>query len=363
MNGFEYAAWDEELLKAFQGMADLMKLYNYLMTRLGADPEQVLKMMKDLQAQGYLPPEMDLEAFQKLLEEKGLVSSTPEGPRLTPKGERRLREAAFEEIFNKLRKAGTGDHRASRGSSEGDEVLPEKRRFEFGDDVRLIDFSDSLFNAVGRSGDFEMDLAEEDLEVYETDRATGCATVLLIDISHSMILYGEDRITPAKQVALAFAHLILTRYPKDDLSVVLFGDEATEVAVKDIPYIQVGPFHTNTQQGLRLAREILLKKRQVNRQIFMITDGKPSLITEPDGTLYKNSVGLDPRIVGKTLDEAAFCRRKNVTITTFMVTEDPYLQQFVERLTEINQGRAFFASLDDLGEFMMKSFIHGRKTR
>jgi uncharacterized protein with von Willebrand factor type A (vWA) domain len=185
----------------------------------------------------------------------------------------------------------------------------------------------------------------------------------MIDISHSMILYGEDRITPAKQVAMAFTELILTKYPRDALNVVTFGDTAEEIKIKDLPYLTVGPYHTNTQAGLRMARQILLARKHVNRQIFMITDGKPSMITRPNGTLYKNPMGLDPRIVNRTLDEAVICRKKKIPITTFMVTDDPYLQNFVARLTELNKGRAYFSSVDNLGRFMLWDFVSNRKRK
>jgi len=186
--------------------------------------------------------------------------------------------------------------------------------------------------------------------------------VLLLDVSHSMILYGEDRITPAKKVALALTELITTRYPKDDLNVVLFGDDAKEVPLHRLPYVGVGPFHTNTRAGLRMAQAILTKKKVANRQIVMITDGKPSCIWE-GGRLYKNPFGLDPKIVNKTLEEATACRRKGISITTFMVTDDPSLSQFVERFTELNRGRAYFADLEHLGSFVLKDFVRNRKKR
>ena len=192
-------------------------------------------------------------------------------------------------------------------------------------------------------------------------RSTNCATVMLIDISHSMILYGEDRITPAKQVALAFTEMILTRFPKDELDIVLFGDFAQQVQIKDLPYIGVGPYHTNTKAGLQMARQILLKKRSANKQIFMITDGKPSMITRSDGSYYKNPFGLDPIVVNRTLDEAIICRKKRIPITTFMIADDPYLRRFVQTLTELNRGRAYFASPTNLGEYVFWDFLKNRR--
>jgi uncharacterized protein with von Willebrand factor type A (vWA) domain len=185
----------------------------------------------------------------------------------------------------------------------------------------------------------------------------------MVDVSHSMILYGEDRITPAKRVALALCELITTRYPRDSLHVVLFGDTAWEVSWDRLPYIGVGPFHTNTRAGLQLAQEILRRKKQSNRQIFMITDGKPSALTEPDGSIYKNPFGLDRRIVNKTLDEAANCRRLGIPVTTFMLTDDYPLVEFVERFTRANRGRAYYSQPDRLGDFVFVDYIRNRKRR
>ncbi|MCJ8329182.1 MAG: hypothetical protein HRT89_16715, partial [Lentisphaeria bacterium] len=181
------------------------------------------------------------------------------------------------------------------------------------------------------------------------------------DLSHSMILYGEDRITPAKQVAMALAQMIKTRYPKDILEIVTFGDEAKRIPMSKLPYVNVGPFHTNTQEGLKLGREILLRSKSSNKQIFMITDGKPSVVRQRNGELYINSNGLDPYIVNRTLDEAILCRKKGVIITTFMIASDPYLKQFVTRLTELNKGRAYFSPVDKLGSFIFRDFMQNRR--
>ena len=203
---------------------------------------------------------------------------------------------------------------------------------------------------------------EDDLEVREREFSTSCATVLLIDISHSMTLYGEDRITPAKRVALALTELILTKYPKDALHVVLFGDDAMEISVQQLTYAGVGPYHTNTHAGLRLARRILMRKKHTNKQIFMITDGKPTVLFDGN-RLYRNTFGLDRRIVNKTLDEAAECKRHRITITTFMLARDPLLVQFVEKLTRINRGRAFFSSVDALEQAVFVDFVRNRQKR
>jgi uncharacterized protein with von Willebrand factor type A (vWA) domain len=176
-----------------------------------------------------------------------------------------------------------------------------------------------------------------------------------------MILYGEDRITPAKQVAMAFTEMIKKKYPKDALNIVTFGDDAREIQVKDLPYLTVGPFHTNTKAGLQTARNILMRRKNPNKQIFMITDGKPSVIRRRNGSLYKNPIGLDPIIVNRTLDEAVICRKKRIIITTFMITKDPYLKRFVMKLTELNKGRAYFSSPENLGNFVLMDFLNNRR--
>ncbi len=205
-------------------------------------------------------------------------------------------------------------------------------------------------------------LREEDLRVFESEQYVSVATALLVDVSHSMILYGEDRITPAKRVALALVELIRARYPGDALHVILFGDEAREISVRELMYAGVGPYHTNTQDALRLARQILLRKKHTSRQIFMITDGKPSALFEGGG-LYLNPFGLDPRIVSRTLQEAAECRRQKILITTFMLAREPLLVKFVEKLTRVTCGRAFFSSPDSLEETVFVDFIRNRQRK
>ncbi|MDZ4724497.1 MAG: VWA domain-containing protein [candidate division Zixibacteria bacterium] len=360
---FLYTEWDEALFSKLKNLSDLMAIFNYLLMRLNGNVDATLKLMERLQQQGILDSKYDLNEFKKNLEKSDMVRKTKDGFKLAPKGEKSLRQSAFEAIFTKLRSAGKGDHRLPYEGGSSEEALPEKRPYAFGDNPSNIDFSSSLFNSIKRTADLGLNMIEKDLEVFETEKASSCATVLMIDISHSMILYGEDRITPAKQVAMAFTELILTKYPKDHLSIVTFGDEAKEVQIKDLSYLSVGPFHTNTQAGLRLARQILLTKKHVNKQIFMVTDGKPSMITRSNGEIYKNPNGLDPRIVNRTLDEAVICRKKKIPITTFMVTDDPYLQQFVERLTELNHGRAYFSSVDNLGSYVLWDFVSNRKKK
>ncbi|HKE00941.1 MAG TPA: VWA domain-containing protein, partial [Planctomycetota bacterium] len=206
-------------------------------------------------------------------------------------------------------------------------------------------------------------IEERDLEVFQSEHRTACATVLLLDISHSMTLYGEDRMTPAKHVALALAELVASEFPKDVFEVALFGDEARRVPREELPFVTNGPFHTNTRAGLRLARELLARTKAANKQIFMVTDGKPSAITESDGTIYRNPIGLDRRIVNKTLEEAAECRRKGIPVTTFLVARDPGLVAFVDEFTKTNRGRAYFSDPDQLGAAVFVDYLRNRRRR
>jgi uncharacterized protein with von Willebrand factor type A (vWA) domain len=354
-----YSHLDPELLQQLlQGM-DLMRFFQQLLLATGGDVEEALEWMKRLQRQGVIDPSVDLDAFLAQLEERQLLGRSAEGElRLTGGGERRLRRSAYEEIFTSMKKGGPGYHPIT-ASGEGIERQPETRPYEFGDDLNLLDPLRSVHNALKRTKG-ELELAEQDLEVNETEHLTSCASVLAIDISHSMILYGEDRITPARKLALALTELIQTRYPKDSIDVVLFGDRAQRVPISELAHIQAGPFHTNTREALQVSRGILARHKQPNKQILLITDGKPSAITEAGG-VYKNPFGLDLKIVNLTLEEADHCRRQRVIISTFMLATDPMLTEFVEKLTRVNRGRAFFASPYDLGEFVLADYLRNRR--
>jgi len=356
-----YRHLDPELVRAILAGLDLLRLFNQLVLASGGDVDEAMEWMRYLQQQGYIDEALDLEHFFRSLEDQDLIDRDGEGGfQLTAGGERKLRKGAFEELFSSLRKSGPGYHPV-RAPGEGVERLPETRPWSFGDELHHLDASRSLHNALKRTHG-GLELAEEDLEVHETEHLTSCATILAIDISHSMILYGEDRITPAKTVALALTELITTKYPKDHLGVILFGDRAERLSVSDLPYIEAGPYHTNTRDALQLARALLARQKQPNRQIFLITDGKPSAITE-GGRIYKNPFGLDMKIVNRTLEEAEQCRRQRIVITTFMLATDPMLTRFVEKLTQINRGRAFFASPYNLGEFVLADYIKNRRRR
>jgi Ca-activated chloride channel homolog len=278
---------------------------------------------------------------------------------ITSKTEQTIRKDSLEQIFGKLKKSKTGNHKTFY-TGKGDEQSSDRRAYQFGDTLDQISFTDSLRNAQINHGTGDFKLTENDLEIIESEYKTQTSTVLMIDISHSMILYGEDRITPAKKVAMALSELITTRYPKDTLDIIVFGNDAWQIEIKDLPYLQVGPYHTNTVAGLELAMDILRRKKNPNKQIFMITDGKPSCLKE-NGEYYMNSFGLDRKIVNKTLNMAAACKRLKIPITTFMIAQDPYLQEFVQEFTEVNQGRAFYTSLKGLGNYIFEDYIKNRK--
>jgi uncharacterized protein with von Willebrand factor type A (vWA) domain len=356
-----YLHLDPELIKGILAGLDLLRLLNQLMLAAGGDAERARAWMRELQERGYIDEGVDLEAFFAQLEEQGMLGRDAQGAlRLTTSGSRQLRRSAFEEVFSGLRKAGPGYHPIV-AAGEGNEGLPETKPYQFGDELHAIDGMRSTSNALKRTQG-ELELAEEDLEVTETEHLTSCATVMAIDISHSMVLYGEDRITPAKTVALALTELITSKYPKDWLGVIVFGDRASRIELSEIAGIQAGPFHTNTCEALEVARGMLAGRKHPNKQIFLITDGKPSAITE-GSKVYKNAYGLDMKIVNRTLEQADQCRRQRVVITTFMIATDPMLQDFIEKLTRINRGRAYFANPYNLGEFILADYVKNRRRR
>lgn len=352
---------DPELIRSILDGLNLDRLFHQLLLASAGDAQNAMNWMRELQERGYIGTEIDLEAFFDALEDRRLIARDGEGSAvLTSAGERNIRKEAFEEIFSSLSRGSAGYHPV-RSVGEGSEQLPETRKYRFGDDVHRLDGMSSIRNALKRTlGNLE--LCEDDLEVHETEHLTACSTVVAIDISHSMVLYGEDRITPAKKVALALTELITTKYPKDSLGVLVFGDRAERIELSDLAYVDAGPFHTNTREALQLARAMLARKKQPNKQIFLITDGKPSAITE-GGSIYKNPFGLDMKIVNRTLEEADLCRRQRIVITTFMLATDPMLTDFVEKLTRVNRGRAYFASPHNLGEFILADYIKNRRKR
>ena len=264
-------------------------------------------------------------------------------------------------LLGSLGRSTFGRHE-TRHFSTGVEAYQSSKEYEFGDTLNL-DISETLMRAVAREGLGEsLDLEYSDLMVRQNEYESSCATVLLLDTSHSMILYGEDRFTPAKQVALALSHLIRTQYPGDSLRLVLFHDSAEEVPLKQLARVVVGPYHTNTREGLRLARRILMAEKKDMRQIIMITDGKPSAMTMPNGRIYKSAFGLDPMILEETYKEVAICRRSGILINTFMLASDYYLVEFVKKVTEICRGKAYFTTGVNLGQYILMDYLR-KKTQ
>jgi Ca-activated chloride channel family protein len=280
---------------------------------------------------------------------------------LTQKGLDFLGYKTLKNLLGAIGKSSFGAHDTAELST-GVEAEAASKPYEFGDMLNL-DVPATLVNAIKREGlGVPIDLDYDDLRVHQAEYRSSCATVLMLDCSHSMILYGEDRFTPAKKVALALAHLIRTQYPGDTLDVVLFHDSAEQIPLAELARAQVGPYHTNTGEGLRLARRLLLAKKKDMRQIVMITDGKPSALTRPDGRIYRNAFGLDPFIVSETFAEVSLCRRAGITINTFMLARDPALVEFVKRVCQISHGKAYFTTTMTLGQYLMMDFLR-RKTR
>lgn len=342
----------------------LLDLFLQLLNYTAGDVAEALDWMNQLDRKHNLTSdEYGMGDFIEDLKKNGYIQDNPQGVgfNLTPKSEQSIRKRALDEIFGKLKKSKQGNHQTNH-SGTGDEQTAERRQYQFGDSLDQIAMTDSMRNAQIRGGIQNFSLTEDDLEVQENLYRTQTATVLMIDISHSMILYGEDRITPAKKVAMALAELITTKYPKDTLDIIVFGNDAWQINIKDLPYLQVGPYHTNTVAGLELAMDLLRRRKTRNKQIFMITDGKPTCL-KVGGRYYKNSWGLDKKIINRTLTLAAQCKKLHIPVTTFMIATDSYLQKFVQDFTQINQGKAYYAGLDKLGEFIFEDYERNRRKR
>ena len=265
------------------------------------------------------------------------------------------------DLLGSLGKSSFGRH-DTRHWATGIEAGGAPRRYEFGDTLNL-DTNATLSSAIAREGiGLPLQLEYDDLHVHQCEYQSSCATVVMLDCSHSMILYGEDRFTPAKKVAMALSHLIRTQYPGDSLSLVLFHDSAEELPVSHLARVKVGPFYTNTREGLRVAQRILARQRKDMKQIVMITDGKPSALTLPDGRIYKNAYGLDPLVVSETLEEVSRCKRANIMINTFMLTSDHALVDFVHKVSEMCRGKAYFTTPHTLGEYLLMDYMQ-RKSK
>ncbi len=341
---------------------ELFELFRELISMTGGDVDEAIAWLNELDRQYKITnSQYGISDFLKDLEDKGFLKR--DGPKLplkpSSKMDASIRQSAFDLIFGKIRKSGTGNH-TTRVEGRGSDSLENTRAFEFGDAYHHIESTESIKNAFINHGIDDLRLDENDLIVKDSLHQSPCSTVMLIDISHSMILYGEDRITPAKKVALALAQFIKTKYPKDSLDFIVFGDDAWEIELKDLPYLQVGPFHTNTIAGLELAIKLLQKKKNSNKNIMMITDGKPTCMKRGK-EYYKNSFGLDRQIINRTLSMGSRCNKLGIDVTTFMVASDPYLIEFVEEFSKVTKGKAFYSQLNELGNEVFINYEKNRK--
>ncbi len=362
MSGYRFSKFTPPPNTEGSDFEKLLKYFMQLVLITSGDIAEALQWLTEVDRQYKLTSsDYGIGDFIEDLKKNGYI--TDEGPKgefkLKPRSEQRLRQSALEEIFGKLKRSKSGEHN-TQNSGRGDEQTTEKREYEFGDTLEQISITDSLRNAQINHGLDSFLLTEDDLEVMESEFKTQTSTVLMIDISHSMILYGEDRITPAKKVAMALAELITKKYPKDTLDVIVFGDDAWQIEIKDLPYLKVGPYHTNTVAGLELAMDILRRRKNQNKQIFMITDGKPTCVRHGI-KYYKNAFGLDEKILGKTLNLAAQLKKIKIPVTTFMIATDPYLKAFVREFTKANNGNAYYSSLQGLGNLVFEDFRRNRR--
>lgn len=379
--GFRFTTYEAPNQTPFEKLFDI---FQELITHTSGDFDEAIEWLRELDKEYELTDDdYTIEDFIEDLKQKGYIreefeegngpsgkaseDGDPDGDgkgkiSITAKLERMLRKRALDQIFGKIKRSGSGNHKTGK-SGRGDEHTGEFREYRYGDGLEHISMTESLKNAQINHGIGNFSLDEGDLVVEDTQYKAQMSTVLMIDISHSMILYGEDRITPAKKVAMALAELITTRYPKDTIDILVFGNDAWPIDIKELPYLKVGPYHTNTVAGLQLAMDMLRRKRNTNKQIFMITDGKPSCLRLPNGDYYKNSVGLDDYIVEKCYNMAAQARKLHIPITTFMIAQDPYLMQFVREFTKTNKGKAFYTGLKGLGEMIFEDYENNRRKR
>jgi Ca-activated chloride channel homolog len=371
-SGFEaqygFSEWDpnsmEQLRKAIEQALERGELF---------DPAEAERMQEALSNMTLEDRQQLLDRLMQQLADDGYM--TPSDPQngkggegqgsthfeMTDKSTDFLGFKTLKDLLGSLGKSSFGAH-DTRDLSTGVETSGAARPYEFGDTLNL-DLSATLFSAMQREGvSLPLNMEYSDLHVHQSEYQSSCATVLMLDCSHSMILYGEDRFTPAKRVAMALAQLIRTQYPGDSLHCVLFHDSAEEVRVSDLARVQVGPYYTNTRDGLILAQRLLNRQKKDMKQIIMITDGKPSALTLEDGRIYKNSMGLDPLVISKTLEEVNRCKRQGILINTFMLASDYGLIQFIQKVTELCRGKAYFTTTRNLGQYLLMDYMN-RKTR
>jgi Ca-activated chloride channel family protein len=341
--------------------------------------EETRRQLEQMQAEGILD-ELIEQVIERMQQEDYISIDQPHDPsqrssvggqvgpaqpqakfEITDKSLDFLGFKTLRDLLGSLGKSNFGRH-DTRDLATGIESSGASRRYEFGDTMNL-DITATLSSAIQREGlELPLNIEYSDLQVHQCEYQSSCATVLMLDCSHSMILYGEDRFTPAKKVAMALSHLIRTQYPGDSLSLILFHDSAEEVPLSQLARVQVGPYYTNTREGLRLAQRVLQRQRKDMKQIVMITDGKPSALTLEDGRIYKNAFGLDPLVVSQTLEEVSKCKRAGVLINTFMLASDYGLVQFVQKVTEMCRGKAYFTTPYTLGQYLLMDYM-SRKSK
>jgi Ca-activated chloride channel family protein len=321
--------------------------------------QKINQLLERLAEEGYVSVQQPNPGQREMMNRQGELSGEQEGKakfEVTDKALDFLGFKTLRDLLGSLGKSSFGRH-DTRELSTGVESEGSSRRYEFGDTLNL-DVNATLLSAIRRNGlTTPLELDYQDLQVHQCEYQSSCATVLMLDCSHSMILYGEDRFTPAKKVAMALSHLIRTQYPGDTLHLVLFHDSAEEMPISELARVKVGPYYTNTREGLRLAQRLLSRQKKDMRQIVMITDGKPSALTMEDGRIYKNAFGLDPLVVSETLHEVARCRRNGIMINTFMLAQDYGLISFVQKVTEICRGKAYFTTPYTLGQYLLMDYM------
>ena len=366
IKGWSFSVFKQKNVTPFE---KLFEIFKELITYTSGDFDEAIDWLRQLDNEYKLTDEgYTIDDFIDDLLNKDYITAEISSAgdktsnKISAKMEKALRKFALKKIFGQIKKSKSGNHK-SKFSGNDDEDSNDFKNYQYGDLVDKIVVSESLKNMYTRTGSDELDLISDDIVVKNSSHNSQMSTVLMIDISHSMILYGEDRITPAKKVAMALSELIITRYPKDTLDILVFGNDAKIIKLKQLPYLKVGPYHTNTVSGLKLAMDILKKKKNNNKQILMITDGKPSCLKLSDGSYYKNSAGLDPKITNKCYTMAKQAKKLKIPITTFMIASDIYLQNFVREFTKANGGKAFYTGLDNLGEMIFEDYESNRKKK
>jgi Ca-activated chloride channel family protein len=377
-SGFQDYGW-YELQQGEQTLEELRRMLEQALLESELLDEQMREQLEQMQAEGKLDEFIE-QLIQRMEQEDYITIDQPHDParqssvggqlgdaqqqakfEITDKSLDFLGFKTLRDLLGSLGKSSFGRH-DTRDLATGIEASGASKLYEFGDTLNL-DITGTLSSAIQREGlSLPLNIEYSDLQVHQCEYQSSCATVLMLDCSHSMILYGEDRFTPAKKVAMALSHLIRTQYPGDSLSLILFHDSAEEVPLSQLARVKVGPYYTNTREGLRLAQRILQKQRKDMKQIVMITDGKPSALTLEDGRIYKNAFGLDPLVVSETLQEVSKCKRAGILINTFMLASEYGLVQFVQKVTEMCRGKAYFTTPYTLGQYLLMDYM-SRKTK